>query len=90
MQSELQTLGRQPGQVPANRLLCRIGSGDLLSSVAPARRGPWALTGRNEPARAGMLDLLRDAFNHNWTVIIDYNIDPGKTNGVIIRTALTR
>ena len=52
--------------------------------------GPWALTGRNEPARAGMLDLLRDAFNHNWTVIIDYSIDPGKTNGVIIRTALTR
>jgi hypothetical protein len=48
------------------------------------------LTGRNEPARAGMLDLPRDAFNHNWTVIIDYNIDPGKTNGVIIRTALTR
>ncbi len=44
----------------------------------------------NRPARAGMLDLLRDAFNHNWTVTIDYNINPGKTNGVIIRTALTR
>lgn len=42
------------------------------------------------PARAGMLDLLRDAFNHDWTVALDYDIDPGKTNGVIIRTALTR
>jgi hypothetical protein len=44
----------------------------------------------NRPARAGMLDLLRDAFNHSWTVAIDFNIDSGKTNGVIIRTALTR
>jgi hypothetical protein len=42
------------------------------------------------PARAGMLDLLRDAFEHNWTVTLDYNIDSGKTNGVIIRTALTK
>jgi hypothetical protein len=42
------------------------------------------------PARAGMLDLLRDAFNHNWQVVLDYNIDEGKTNGVIIRTALTK
>lgn len=44
----------------------------------------------NRPARAGMLDLLRDAFNHNWVVIVDYNLDAGKTNGVIIRTALKK
>ena len=44
----------------------------------------------NRPARSGMLDLLRDAFNHNWTVLIDYNLPDGKTNGVIIRTALTK
>jgi hypothetical protein len=44
----------------------------------------------NRPARAGMLDLLRDAFNRNWLVTIDYNLDAGKTNGVIIRTALTK
>jgi hypothetical protein len=44
----------------------------------------------NGRARAGMLDLLRDAFDHNWTVLIDYNIDTGKTNGIIIRTALTK
>jgi len=42
------------------------------------------------PARTGMLDLLRDAFNHNWTVLLDYNINDGKKNGVIIRTALTK
>ena len=44
----------------------------------------------NRPARAGMLDLLRDAFNHNWTVTLDYNLDTGKSNGIIIRTALTK
>jgi hypothetical protein len=44
----------------------------------------------NRPARQGMLDLLRDAFRNNWSVTIDYNIDPGKKNGVIIRTWVTK
>jgi hypothetical protein len=44
----------------------------------------------NRPAREGMLDLLRDAFNNNATVLIDYNIPAGKKNGVIIRVALTK
>jgi len=41
-------------------------------------------------ARQGMVDLLRDAFNNNWTVTIDYFIDEGKNNGEIIRVALTK
>ncbi len=41
-------------------------------------------------ARQGMLDLLRDAFNNNWTVTLDYYIDPGKNNGLIIRVALRK
>jgi hypothetical protein len=41
------------------------------------------------PARRGMLDLLRDAFNNGHKVTIDYNIDQGKDNGTIIRTWLT-
>ncbi|HEX2042644.1 MAG TPA: hypothetical protein VHF24_08395 [Acidimicrobiales bacterium] len=44
----------------------------------------------NRPARQGMLDLLRDAFNHNWTVSVDYNLDAGRKNGVAIRVALTK
>jgi len=44
----------------------------------------------NRPAREGMLNLLRDAFNHNWTVNIDYQITPGKKNGVILRIWLTK
>ncbi len=42
------------------------------------------------PARQGMLDLLRDAFNHNWTVSIDYDLDAGRKNGVAIRVALQK
>ena len=44
----------------------------------------------NRPARQGMLDLLRDAFNHNWNVTVDYNLDTGRKNGVAIRVALTK
>ena len=42
------------------------------------------------PARQGMLDLLRDAYATNSPVSIDYTIAPGKRNGIIIRTWLSR
>ncbi len=45
---------------------------------------------KNRPARQGMLDLLRDAFNHNWTVTIDFEIATGKKNGKIRRVWLTK
>jgi len=44
----------------------------------------------NEPARRGMLDLLRDGFNNGWTVWIDYNAPPGHNNGVAMRVWLTK
>jgi hypothetical protein len=44
----------------------------------------------NRAARQGMLDLLRDAFNHNWTVTTDFQIAPNKQNGVSIRVWLTK
>jgi hypothetical protein len=44
----------------------------------------------NSNARKGMLDLLRDAFNHDWIVSIDYDIEPGKNNGIIIRVMLLK
>jgi hypothetical protein len=44
----------------------------------------------NRAVRQGMLDLLRDAFNNNGTVVIDYNIESPKKNGVILRVALTK
>jgi hypothetical protein len=44
----------------------------------------------NRAARQGMLDLLRDAYNNDWQVTTDYNIDDGKNHGVIIRVWLTK
>ena len=45
----------------------------------------------NRAARQGMLDLLRDAFNHGWNVVVDFDIDDPTTenNGVAMRVALT-
>ncbi|MCQ6275420.1 hypothetical protein JMM81_10660 [Bacillus sp. V3B] len=45
---------------------------------------------KNRPAREGMLSLLREAFENNWTVTTDYSIDPGKKNGVAIRVWATK
>ncbi len=42
------------------------------------------------PARQRMLDLLRDAFTNNFPILIDYNITPPKSNGVIIRVAVVK
>jgi hypothetical protein len=41
----------------------------------------------NRPARQGMVDLLRDAFNHGWRVNIDYNVDPPKKRSAVSRLA---
>jgi hypothetical protein len=44
----------------------------------------------NMAAHQGMLDILRDAFNNNWIVNIDYSIATGKKNGSILRIWLTK
>lgn len=44
----------------------------------------------NRAARQAMLDLARDAFNNNWTVTINYDIDPGDNNGRLFRIWLTK
>lgn len=61
-----------------------------LSSQPDRAMGFQLRNDANRPARQGMLDLLRDAFNHNWTVSVDYNLDAGRKNGVAIRVALTK
>jgi hypothetical protein len=55
--------------------------------------GAYGFQLRNDeylPARQAMFSLLRDAFVHNLTVIADYLIEPGRTNGTAIRVALIR
>jgi hypothetical protein len=44
----------------------------------------------NRVAHQGMLDLLRDAFNHGWQTTVDYEIESGKKNGVLFRVWLTK
>jgi hypothetical protein len=44
----------------------------------------------NGPAHRGMLDILRDALNNNWTVYIDHNTPAGKNNGYILRAWITK
>ena len=46
--------------------------------------------GRGEPVREGMLNLLRDAFNHNWTVNLLYWQEPDTENLIIYRVWLTK
>src|SRR5687767_14303479 len=44
----------------------------------------------NQPVRQGMLDLLRDAFNHGWRVHFDHVVPTGKAKGVIVRVWVTK
>jgi hypothetical protein len=44
----------------------------------------------NQPARQGMLDLLRASFNHGWITNIDHETPAGKHNGIVIRVWLTK
>ena len=63
----------------------------LMVNTAPTRAMGFRLRNdTNRLAHQGMLDLLRDAFNHNWTVAVDYDLPPGKRNGVAIRIALQK
>jgi hypothetical protein len=62
-----------------------------LNTQPPARAMGFQLRNdANEPVRHGMLDLLRDAFNNNTNVCLDYFLVPGRNNGVIIRVALNK
>lgn len=42
------------------------------------------------PTHTAMFELLRDAVENNYTVIIDVAIPPGKQNGTIIRVAVIK
>jgi hypothetical protein len=61
-----------------------------LNSAPQRAMGFQLRNDAHRAARQGMLDLLRDAFNNNWTVTVDYDLDAGRSNGVAIRVALRR
>lgn len=60
-------------------------------SSAPKRAMGFQLRNdKHRAARQGMLDLLRDAFTHGHTAVIDYDLDDGKQNGMLVRVALKK
>lgn len=63
-----------------------------LDSVPDRRMGFQLRDDEHRAARQGMLNLLRDAFTHDWTVLIDYSIDldNDEKNSEAIRIALTK
>jgi hypothetical protein len=66
---------------------------EVVAQLSTTGKRSFGFKLRDDPNRlthAGMLDLLRDAFNHGWTVSIDHETPTGKQNGVIIRVALTK
>jgi len=73
-----------PGDVIDVEVVCKL---DTLPNNA---FGFQLRNDGNRPVRAGMLDLLRDGFAHNWTVTIDYDINAGQSNGVVRRVWLTK
>ncbi len=44
----------------------------------------------NRPVRQGMLDLLRDAFNHGWDLEVVYDLEEGRNNAIAFRVWMTR
>jgi|SRR5271166_1482627 len=62
----------------------------ILNSLGDGAYGFQLRNDGNLPARQAMFSLLREAFAHNFTVIADYFIDPGKVNGTAFRVALIR
>jgi hypothetical protein len=44
----------------------------------------------NAPVREGMLGLLRDGFNHNWIVHVDFDQQANHHNSVLFRVWLTK
>jgi hypothetical protein len=44
----------------------------------------------NQISHQAMADLLREAFENNWTVTIEANVPAGKHQGMIIRVVVTK
>lgn len=62
----------------------------ILNALGEGAFGFQLRNDDNLPTRQAMFSLLREAFVHNFTVIVDFLIDPGKKNGTAFRVALIR
>jgi hypothetical protein len=43
----------------------------------------------DEPTRRAMLDTLWESYLNNWTVVLDYDLEPVRSNGVATLVGLT-
>ena len=80
---------RDSGYGPQNDRL----DGEVVFQLSDQADHSMGFTLRNDgdrPAHQAMLDLLRDAFNHGWTVHTEYELPSGKKNGIATRVWLTR
>jgi hypothetical protein len=73
-----------PGDEIDVEVVIQLGTREGMSFGFQLRNGP------SLPAHHGMLDVLRDAFNLDRTVTIDFDIQPGRKNGILVRAAATR
>lgn len=78
------SFGKPPDNIIAEVIV------QLDSQAAGAASGFQLRNDANQAAHQGMLDLLRDAFNHGWRVGFDHQLPAGKTKGTIIRVWLTK
>jgi hypothetical protein len=77
------------GYGPPNDLL-DVEAVFILNSLGEGGYGFQLRNDDNLPARQAMFSLLGEAFAHNFTVIADYLIEPGRINGTAIRVAQIR
>lgn len=66
---------------------------DVIFKISTLPNNHFGFTLRDDqhrPTRQGMLDLLRDAFNHDWDLEVVYDLDDGKNNGMARRVWIVR
>lgn len=79
------SFGKPPDHIVAEVIV------QLDSQVASGGASGFQLRAdAHQPARQGMLDLLRDAFNQGWRVHFDHDVPAGKTKGRITRVWITK
>lgn len=67
--------------------------GEVVGRISSRPAQAFGFTLRRDdhlPAHQGMLDLMRDAFANDWTVVVEYDVDDGRSNGQLIRIELPR
>jgi hypothetical protein len=61
-----------------------------LDTSLPGQGYGFAYTTTGDTAHLGMLNVLRDAFNNNWTTTIFYFLQNNHLNGIITRVRIDK